>query len=166
MKRNSECLDVVCWAEWSAAIPVHKVKVLNYVPRNEYVLGSGDIALRILNLGRITPGTHWIAGWVGCRLGLDSVARRKISSPCRESNSSRPASSVVTILTELPRPVLKAFQLFPNITAYILLMQKYSLFLEPMTRGKICDSARSDDEISRLMWIPIDNRLPLDPTVS
>jgi len=46
--------------------------------------GSGDIAPRILNLctrwewsasslGRFTPGTHWISGWVDPRAGLDAV---------------------------------------------------------------------------------------------
>jgi hypothetical protein len=34
-----------------------------------------------------TPGTHWIGGWVGPRAVLDAVVKRKISSPCRESNS-------------------------------------------------------------------------------
>jgi hypothetical protein len=33
------------------------------------------------------PGTHWIGGWVGPRAGLDAVAKRRIPSPRRESNS-------------------------------------------------------------------------------
>jgi hypothetical protein len=32
------------------------------------------------------PGTHWIGGWVGSRAGLGAVVKRKIPSPCRESN--------------------------------------------------------------------------------
>jgi hypothetical protein len=32
------------------------------------------------------PGTHWIGGWVGYRAGLDTVVKRKIPSPRRESN--------------------------------------------------------------------------------
>jgi hypothetical protein len=41
--------------------------------------------------GRFTPkeratGTHWIGGWVGPRAVLDTVVKRKIPSPCRESN--------------------------------------------------------------------------------
>jgi hypothetical protein len=32
------------------------------------------------------PGTHWIGGWVGPRAVLDVVVKRKIPSPCRESN--------------------------------------------------------------------------------
>jgi hypothetical protein len=33
-----------------------------------------------------TPATHWIGGWVGPRAGLDAVVKRKIPSPCRDSN--------------------------------------------------------------------------------
>jgi hypothetical protein len=47
--------------------------------------------------GRFTPrerapGTHWIGGRVGPRVGLDAVVKRKISSPYRNSNprSSNP----------------------------------------------------------------------------
>jgi len=41
--------------------------------------------------GRFTPreialGTHWIGGWVGPKAGLDAVVRRKIPSPCWDSN--------------------------------------------------------------------------------
>jgi hypothetical protein len=34
-----------------------------------------------------SPSTHWIGGWVGPRAGLvDAVVKRKIPSPCRDSN--------------------------------------------------------------------------------
>jgi hypothetical protein len=38
------------------------------------------------------PRTHWIAGWVGPRAGLDAVVKRKLPSPCQDSNpqSSNP----------------------------------------------------------------------------
>jgi hypothetical protein len=41
--------------------------------------------------GRFTPreralGTHWIGGWMGPRAVLDAVVKRKILSPCQESN--------------------------------------------------------------------------------
>jgi hypothetical protein len=36
------------------------------------------------------PGTHWIGGWVGPRAVLDAVVKRKIPSPCRESNPRTP----------------------------------------------------------------------------
>jgi hypothetical protein len=49
------------------------------------------------------PGNHWIGGWAGPRAGLDVVAKRKIPSPYRKSNSGTSARSLVTVLTELPR---------------------------------------------------------------
>jgi hypothetical protein len=36
------------------------------------------------------PGTHWIGGWVSPRAVLDSVVKRKIPSPHRESNPRAP----------------------------------------------------------------------------
>jgi hypothetical protein len=54
--------------------------------------------------GRFSPGTHWIGGWMGPRVGLNAVAKRKIPSPCLESNPDRPARGLVTILSELHRP--------------------------------------------------------------
>jgi hypothetical protein len=41
--------------------------------------------------GRFTPkerapGAHWIGGWVGSRALLDAVMKRRIRSPCRDSN--------------------------------------------------------------------------------
>jgi len=45
---------------------------------------------------------------VGPRAGLDAVEKREIPSPCRELNPDRPARSLVSILTELPRfPILE-----------------------------------------------------------
>jgi hypothetical protein len=32
------------------------------------------------------PGTHWIGGWVGPRVGLDTMVERKIPSLCQDSN--------------------------------------------------------------------------------
>jgi hypothetical protein len=70
---------------------------------------GGGIAPHILDLGtiygcelsdsrsgRFTPGlkaphTHWIGDLVGSRDGLDSVAKRRIPSPRRESNPPPPA---------------------------------------------------------------------------
>jgi hypothetical protein len=36
--------------------------------------------------GKEPPVTHWTGGWVGPRAGLDAVVKRKILSPCRQSN--------------------------------------------------------------------------------
>jgi hypothetical protein len=68
--------------------------------------GSGGIAPRMLDLGtrrrwvvsftprplyprERAPRTHWIGGWVGPRAVLETVIKRKIPSPRRESNSRR-----------------------------------------------------------------------------
>jgi len=32
------------------------------------------------------PATCWIGGWAGPRASLDLVVKRKIPSPCRDSN--------------------------------------------------------------------------------
>jgi hypothetical protein len=45
--------------------------------------------------GRFTPrerapDTHWIGGWMGLRVVLDAVVKRKIPSPRRESNHRTP----------------------------------------------------------------------------
>jgi hypothetical protein len=42
-----------------------------------------------------TPDTHWIGGWVGLRAGLDAVVKKKILSPCRESNPDCPTRARV-----------------------------------------------------------------------
>jgi len=39
-----------------------------------------------LPLGERALDTHWIGGWLGPRAGLDMVVKRKIPSPCQESN--------------------------------------------------------------------------------
>jgi hypothetical protein len=92
--------------------PLVKVKVkvtlrfFYWAPRHGGVLGSGGIAPRILNLGtrwsggewsaslpdRFTPrerapGTHWIGGWVGPRVVLDAVVKRKIPIPFQNKNT-------------------------------------------------------------------------------
>jgi hypothetical protein len=52
-------------------------------------MGGVDIEIHILStsalvgewlasrIGRFTPGTHWIGGWVGPRAGLDDMERRQ-----------------------------------------------------------------------------------------
>jgi hypothetical protein len=37
-----------------------------------------------------TPGTDWIGSWVGSRADLDTVSKRKIPSPRRDSNPDHP----------------------------------------------------------------------------
>jgi hypothetical protein len=36
------------------------------------------------------PDIHWIGGWVGPSASLDTVSKRKIPSPRRESNPDHP----------------------------------------------------------------------------
>jgi hypothetical protein len=59
----------------------------------------------ILFPGENAAGTHWIGGSVGSGVGLEAVAKTKKNLPCacREPNPGRPARSLTTILTELPR---------------------------------------------------------------
>jgi hypothetical protein len=38
----------------------------------------------------LPPGTRWIGGWVGPRVGRDTVSKRKIPSPSQESNPGYP----------------------------------------------------------------------------
>jgi len=47
------------------------------------------------------PGTYWLDGSVGPRIGLDAVVKRKIPSLRRDLNSDRPARSLVAIETGL-----------------------------------------------------------------
>jgi hypothetical protein len=49
------------------------------------------------------PGTHWLGGWVGLRVGLDKVARTESLPPCRESNPRRLSHSLVTTLSVVSR---------------------------------------------------------------
>jgi hypothetical protein len=46
------------------------------------------------------PGTHWIGRWVSPRAVLDTVVKRKIPSPLRESNTR---TSIVQPVTQLYR---------------------------------------------------------------
>jgi hypothetical protein len=54
--------------------------------------------------GRFTPKerapvTHWIAGWVRPRAGLETVVKRKTTNSCRDSNlrSSSPQPSAIPL---------------------------------------------------------------------
>jgi hypothetical protein len=98
--------------------PKSKVKTklslcFNWAPRHEGVLdewmyGSNHSLTSALDggewsasrPGRFTPkegalGTHWIGGWVGPRAVLDAVVKKKIPSPCRESNPTTPIIQLV-----------------------------------------------------------------------
>jgi len=51
-------------------------------------------ALAALPSGR-APGTHWIGGWVGPRVSLDAVVKRKFPAPARTQNPYHPTHSPV-----------------------------------------------------------------------
>jgi hypothetical protein len=40
-------------------------------------------------------GTPWIGGWMGPRASLNAVVKRKIPSPCHDSNPDHPTHSTV-----------------------------------------------------------------------
>jgi hypothetical protein len=113
-------MNSLCISEFHFASKGKKVKVPLCLTKQHAMKaywGSRGIAPLILNFGarwgewpasrsgRFTPGTHWIGGWVGPRFGLDTVAKRKILSSCRESNPGRPTNSLTTIPTKLSLPV-------------------------------------------------------------
>jgi len=58
-----------------------------------------------LHPGERNPSTHWIGGWVGPSADLDAVAKWKDFCPWQESNPSRPAHSLLSVLTALSRLV-------------------------------------------------------------
>jgi len=49
---------------------------------------SGSRAGRF-TLGEQAPVTRWIGGWMGPRIGLDAVAKKRKSCLCRELNPGR-----------------------------------------------------------------------------
>jgi hypothetical protein len=59
--------------------------VISFTPRPLYPQGR-------------TPGTHWIGGWVDPIAVLDAVVKRKIPTPCRESNLRTPIDQFAIIV--------------------------------------------------------------------
>jgi hypothetical protein len=56
---------------------------------------SGQLhTLDAVPLVKAPPSTHWI-GWVGPKIGLDAVEKRKISCPYQQSNLAQPAHSLL-----------------------------------------------------------------------
>jgi hypothetical protein len=67
------------WGNGGIAPPGHLMEV------------SGQLhAPTALPTGKEPLITHWIGSWVGSRVVLDSVMKRKIPSPRRESNPRTP----------------------------------------------------------------------------
>jgi hypothetical protein len=51
--------------------------------------------------GERAPGTHWMGGWVGPRVGLDAAEKRKILH-CRKPKAGRPACSLLQYRLSYP----------------------------------------------------------------
>jgi hypothetical protein len=75
----------------------------------------------------LPPGTHWIGGWVGPRVGLDAVEKRKILR-CRESNPGYPA---------LQRPSLTIVYI-RSVQLFLILKLVMSISKQPKII-KLCD---------------------------
>jgi hypothetical protein len=89
------------------------VRVLSWAPRHEGVLGEcryssthsltsaldgGEWSASrpgCFNSTERAPDTHWTGGWVDPRAVMDAVVKRKIPSPCRESNPRTPINQPV-----------------------------------------------------------------------
>jgi hypothetical protein len=59
-------------------------------------------ALSALYSRELTPGTHWIRGWVGLRAGLDTEVRGKALCLCRGSNPGRPVFNEILYWLSYP----------------------------------------------------------------
>jgi hypothetical protein len=122
--------------------------VFDWAPHHEGVLGSGGIASRILDLGTgwrwavifmprpLCPQeraacTHWIGGWVGPRAGLDAVVKRKIRSPCRDSNSLiiQPIDSDIPLSCPALLTCFKYRLVDMKQSSWFIILQKYILCL-------------------------------------
>jgi hypothetical protein len=64
--------------------------VINITPRPSFTTGER------------TPGTHYIGGWVGPRVGLDAEATGKILCHCRGSNPGNPDRSQIRYWLSYP----------------------------------------------------------------
>jgi hypothetical protein len=71
-------------------------------------LGTGWVSVTTrprFTPGERTSGTHWLGGWMGPTVRLDTEARRKIFRLCRGSNSNSPVvQSVVRHYTDWATP--------------------------------------------------------------
>jgi hypothetical protein len=58
---------------------IKKLRAKGKVSLTSALLGGGQLqAPAALPPRKELPGTHWIGGWVGSRVGLDDVEKRKI----------------------------------------------------------------------------------------
>jgi hypothetical protein len=64
----------------------------------------------------IAPGTHWIEHWVGPRIGLKAMEKRKIYFPLLRIEPQPSSPYVIVIPTELSRILL---DFFATLQAYV-----------------------------------------------
>jgi hypothetical protein len=142
----------------------------NWAPRHEGVLGEWRISpthslASALDGGewsasrpdRFTPrerapGTHSIGGWVGSRVVLDAVVKRKIPSPHRESNPITPiVQPVAQLYTDWAIAALcnKEFLRKMNATEIFLsYLYKFSLLLVFHKEMQVSSSESSCSNVS------------------
>jgi hypothetical protein len=78
------------WGEWMYSSTHSLTSALNG--------GEWSASLRgRFNPRKKAPGTHHIGGWVGPKVVLDAVVKRKIPTPRRESN---PRTSIVQSIAQ------------------------------------------------------------------
>jgi hypothetical protein len=84
--------------------------------------------------GRFTPkerdpGTHWVGGWVDSSAGLDAVVKRKIPSPCRDSNlrSSRPSLSAIPLSYPGSNATLHGVTAQKTVTSFVTAVKTSNL---------------------------------------
>jgi hypothetical protein len=82
---------------WRVEVEIHEF-LTSSLDGGEWLVSS----LSRFNRKKISPDTHWIGGWVGHRVGIDAVAKRRSPFPCRESDPGRPTCGSVVILTDVP----------------------------------------------------------------
>jgi hypothetical protein len=100
---------------------------------------------------------HWIGGWVGPSTGLDAVAKRNIPWPFRESNPSRPACSLVTILTELSRLLCQCYILQISLLELNGVRQVLTHLLCPLHSYKCLEGSGIAQSVWRAVY-GLDNR--------
>jgi hypothetical protein len=102
--------------------------VVSFTPRPLYPQGKSS-------------GTHWIGDWVGPRAVLDTVVKRKISSPRRESNPRH--FKVLTIIFNYFKTEIKVRKKAPHITCTYYMLHRH---LQPEIW------VRSYGLYSKLLW--------------
>jgi hypothetical protein len=76
------------------------------------------------------PSTHWIGGWVSPKAVLDTVVKRKIPSPSRESNPRTPiVQSLAQRYTDWAITALKFNKKFNTFISYRHQIENVSILL-------------------------------------